>query len=170
MAEQSKQVKPAEKAGEIQRPRAAGRALSPFDEMERMMDRMFADFFPRSFLRPFGWPSVAAEWEPQVPRVDVVDREEDVLVRAELPGVQKKDLDVAIRDSAVTIKANVEREEKEEQGDYYRRERRRGSFARTVELPAEVDGTKAKASLKDGILELTLPKVERARAHHISIE
>lgn len=146
------------------------RTVTPFDEIERMMDRMFADFFPRSFLQPFGWRGTLAEWEPLIPRVDVIEKDDQVVVRAELPGVKKENLDVAIRDTMLTIKANTQSEEQEETGQYFRRERRTGSYSRTLTLPAVVESSKAKASFKDGILELTLPKAEHARAHRVQIE
>lgn len=164
MADERKQVKPAEKSG-VPRAAAPARALSPFDEMERMMDRLFVDFAQRGFLSPLTWRGRMADWEPQIPRVDVLEREDEVLVRAELPGVQKEGLDVAVRDNTLSIKADMQQEEEEEEGDYYRRELRRGAISRMLALPTEVDGSKAKATFKDGILELTLPKAEHARAH-----
>ncbi len=146
------------------------RALNPFEEMERM----FESFFPRGWLRPwrFDWPNwPAAEWaEARLPNVDVIDRDEEVVVRAELPGVDKKDLDVSLSENTVTIKGSTQREEKEEQGDYYRREISQASFARTVTLPAEVDGERAKATFKDGVLELVLPKREKAKRQSIKVE
>jgi len=170
MAEQRKQVTPSETGKEVQR-LSPMRTLSPLDEMDRMMDRMLETFMPRGFPRPFsGGYSDLATLENRMPRVDVIDRDNELLIRAELPGVSKKDLDVSVRDSAVTIKATTEQEQSEEKGDYYRRELSRGTFVRTVALPTEVDSEKAKANFKDGILELTLPKIERAKAHHLTIE
>jgi HSP20 family protein len=100
----------------------------------------------------------------------VIDRDEEVILRAELPGVDKKDLDVSMTDDAVTIRGSCRSEEKEEKGDYFRREVSTGSFSRTVALPADVDGEKAKASFKDGLLELTLPKVKKAMRKAIKVE
>lgn len=164
MANESK-----EKGREMQKA-GPGRPLSPYEEM----DRMFEGFFPRGWMRPFRWEWPAwAEmpaFEGRMPRVDVVDRDAEILVRAELPGVQKKDLDVSLTDNTVTIRATTEHEEKEEEGDYYRREISRGTFTRTVALPSEVDESKAKASFKDGILELTLPKMERAKRRTLQVE
>lgn len=164
-----------EKGKEIQKA-APARALGPFEDMERMMERMFeGSLFPRGWMLPFRWErplwrEVAAPFEGRVPSVDVVDREDEVVVRAELPGVEKKDLDVSMSDGTVTIKASTKHEEKEEKGDYYRCEISQGSFVRTVTLPAEVDGSKAKAKFKDGLLELTLPKVEKSKRHSISVD
>lgn len=154
---------------EIQRAVPA-RALSPFEEIDRIFDR----FFGRGWLRPwrFEWPAFPEISLPEVrvPNVDVIDRENEVVVRAELPGIDKKDLDVTVSEDSVTIKGESRREEKEEKGDYYRREISYGAFSRTIALPASVDGAKAKASFKDGILELTLPKVEPAKRHTVKVE
>lgn len=148
------------------------RALRPFEEMERLMERLTGDFPGRGWLRPWHleWPTWAEMPEFRMPKVDVIDRDEDVLIRAELPGVEKKDLEISTSDTSVTIKATTRHEEKEEEGDFYRCEISRGSFARTVALPAVVDSAKGKASLRDGVLELTLPKVDKAKRHTIAVD
>ena len=145
--------------------------LSPFDEMERL----FESRFPRGWLRPFDWewPSWAgkmAPFEGKSPSVDVIDRDDEVVVKAELPGVDKKDLDISVSNNTVTIKGSTSHEEKEEKGDYYRCEMSRGSYSRTLALPAEVDEDKAKAQFKDGILTLSLPKVKKARRRSVKVE
>jgi len=146
------------------------RALSPFEEM----DRMFDSFLRRGWMRPWRleWPSFPELTLPEMrmPKVDVIDRDNEVVVRAEVPGVDKKDIDISMSDGTVTIKGETRHEEKEEKGDYYRCEISHGAFARTVALPAEVDGTKAKANFKDGVLELTVPKLEKAKRHAIKVE
>jgi len=147
------------------------RALSPFEEM----DRMFEDFFPRGWMRPFRWewPSLgemAKPFDGKMPKVDVIDRDDEVVVKAELPGVEKKDLDVSVTETSVTIKGTTSHEEKEEKGDYYRCEISRGAYARTVALPSYVDADKAKASFKDGVLELKLPKVKKSKRRSIEIK
>jgi HSP20 family protein len=148
-------------------------ALSPFEEMEHMMERMFEGMFPRGWMRPFRWdrpllgefPSVQA-W---MPKVDLIDREDELVLRAEIPGVDKKDLDISLTRNAVTIKGQTSHEEKEEKGAYYRAELSRGTFTRTLILPADVDTEKAKAEFKDGILELAMPKVEKAKRRSIKL-
>ena len=147
------------------------RALSPFEEM----DRLFEDYFSRGWMRPFRWewPSLgemAKPFEGKMPKVDVIERDDEVVVKAELPGVDKKDLDVSVTENSVTIKGTTSHEEKEEKGDYYRCEISRGAYARTVALPSYVDADKAKASFKDGVLELKLPKVEKAKRRSIEIK
>lgn len=146
-------------------------ALSPLDEMERM----FEGFMSRHLLRPFHWewPSWGKSMnllEDRLPRVDIIDRADEVLVRAEMPGVDKKDIDVSLTDNTVTIKGSTYHELKGEEGDFYRSEMSRGSFARTLALPGDVDGTGAKATFKDGVLELSLPKAESSKRRSIKVE
>ena len=147
------------------------RALSPFEEM----DRFFEGFFPRGWMRPlrWEWPSwgeLPMPFEGKMPRVDVIDRDTEIVVRAELPGVEKQDVEVSTTENTVTIKGSTRREEKEEKGNYYRCEISRGSFSRTVALPGDVDSNKAKATFKDGVLELTLPKIEKSKRRTITVE
>src|SRR4030065_2717948 len=119
------------------------------------MDRMFDQYFRRGLMRPgrFEWPSFSelALPEMKLPKVDVIDRENEVVVKAEIPGVEKKDLDISLTESTVTIKGSTQREQKEEKGDYYRAEISRGAFTRTVSLPCEVDTNKAKATFNNGM-------------------
>jgi len=145
--------------------------LTPFDEMDRLFERVF----PRGWLRPFGWESpllseFAEPLEMRPPRMDVFDGEENVVIRAEVPGVDKKDLAITVNDTSATIKGKVMREAKEEKGEYYRCEIGSGEFSRTLMLPCAVDASKASAQLKDGVLELTLPKIEKSKRHTIRID
>ncbi|WP_455208918.1 Hsp20/alpha crystallin family protein [Kaarinaea lacus] len=147
------------------------RTLTPFEEI----DRYFENLFPRGWLRPtrWEWPvlhEVAAPFGGKLPKVDVVDREKEVLVRAEVPGVEKDKLDISVTETSITIKGTAHHEEKEEKGEYYRCETTHGEFARTVTLPAEVDSEHAKAKYKDGVLEITLPKVKKAHRRTVEIE
>lgn len=138
------------------------------------LDHFFDQFLRRNWLRPwrFEWPSFPELALPELkaPKVDVIDRDGEVLVKAEIPGVDRKDLDISVGDDSVTIKGETRTEEKEEKGDYYRCEISRGSFSRTVALPAAVDGGKASATFKDGVLELTLPKIKAAKRHKITVK
>jgi HSP20 family protein len=150
------------------------RMLTPFEEMDRLFERMWEGFGPR-WLRPLRseWPwgrEPELGMEYQMPRVDVVDREAEVLVRAELPGVEKKDLDVSVTEQTLTLRASAHREEVEEKGEYRRNEIVRGEYVRTLALPAAVDGEKARATFKDGLLELTLPKLEIHKRQRIAVQ
>jgi HSP20 family protein len=171
MSEENKQNEESkEKKGDLQRAEPS-RALSPFEEM----DRWFETSFPRGWMRPFrmewpGWGELGAPFEGRMPKVDVIDRDDKVVVRAEVPGVEKDDLDVSVSDNSVTIKGETKREEKEEKGDYYRCETSRGSFSRTVRLPSAVDSEKIKTQFKDGVLELKIPKKEKSKRRTIKID
>ena len=137
----------------------AAAAANPFEPMERFMQA----FMPFAWLRP--WMTM-----PPIPKLDVIDRDGSVLVRAEVPGVQKSHLEVEASDMAVTIKGEVQTHETRADADRYRiAETSRGTFERTVRLPTDVDSTKARATFKDGVLEVFLPKVDRSRSHHVKL-
>jgi HSP20 family protein len=167
MAEQQKTEVQVAKAGEVQK--APSRLMRPYEEMERLFD----DFFSRGWLRPFRWerlPELTLPWEGRIPKLDVIDRDDEVVVRAEVPGVAKENIEISVTGNLFTIKGQTKREEKEEKGDYYRCEVSQGSFSRTVTLPADVNEAGAKAQLKDGMLEVSLPKVEKAKKRAIKID
>jgi HSP20 family protein len=141
------------------------RPVSPFGEV----DRLFDSFFGRRWPLGFGWDLPFAERSELGPSVDIIDRDDEVVVRAGLPGFKKEDIEISVSGNLLTISGETGSEEKEEQDDYYRSEISHGAFSRTLALPVEVDESKAKASMKDGMLELTLPKIERARRRTITI-
>ena len=148
------------------------RTMTPWDEM----DRWFDEFGRRGWLHPVSWEwprfmEAVTPFEGRMPKVDLIDRETEIVVRAELPGVTKDDLEVTLTEGTVTIEAHTEEEKKEEEeGKYYRREMSRGEFRRTLGLPTEVDEDKAMASFTDGILELTLPKLEKTPKRTVRVE
>ncbi len=131
------------------------------------MEDFFENFFPRRWMEgfePFAWrkpfwPETESKFD-FLPNVDIIDKDDELLVRAEMPGVKKDDLDVTIAGDRLTLQAKREFEEKEEKDDFFRHEMAYGQLFRTVRLPVEVYGEKAKADLKDGIVEIHLPKVE----------
>ncbi|MBP1150657.1 MULTISPECIES: Hsp20/alpha crystallin family protein [Methylocaldum] len=153
---------------EVTQPQA-GQFLSPLDELEQWFDEV-----RRNWMQPFffgrGWPERESVFGGRVPRVDVIDREPELLVRAELPGVSKENLDVSLQDNTLSIRATTRREEEEEKGQFYRRELSRGEFQRTIRLPCPVEGDKVKANFKDGVLELTIPKVATSKRKSIKVE
>lgn len=163
-------VEPITKEQEVLKSTSA-RILSPFTEMEQM----FKDHFPRNWLHPFQWErpqwgEITSPFAGKLPHVDIIDRDNEILVRAELPGIDKKDLDVSMTDNTVTIKGSTCHEGKEEKGDYYRCETSRGSFSRTIPLPSIVDNARTKTTFKDGVLELTVPKVEKSKRRNIHVD
>lgn len=149
------------------------RRMSPWDEMERW----FGDFGRRGWLQPFNmdWPTELegrAPFEGKCPKVDLIDRKKEVFIRAELPGATRDNVEVSVTDQHVTITAKTEHEEKqgEEDGKYYRHEISRGEYQRTLALPETVDGEKAKATFKNGVLELTLPKTKKTPRRTVKVE
>lgn len=151
------------------------RSLIPFEEMERSMEKMFDRFFHHGWMNPFrepetlfpAWPEFSRE---RMPRVDVIERDGEVFVRAEVPGYAKDDLNISLTEDTVTLSGKTRREEKEEKGSYHRMEIHSGEFSRTLHMPAGIDGAKANAKFKDGVLELTLPKLRKSERHTVKIE
>ena len=141
-----------------------------FDEHDHWFDDLFprrwwSGFLPEQSLRG-RWP----QRHPGMPKVDVVDQDKQLVVRAEIPGVDRDNLDVSVADNLVTIRGRSHHEEAKEEGVYFHREISHGEFERTVALPGEVDADKARARFENGILELTLPKVNEVRRRQIKVE
>jgi HSP20 family protein len=175
MAEENINVKGKQAAGapstQSMQKAHASRVLGPLDEMDRLFDRMLASNWLHPLRREWpAWAERMVPFEGKTPRVDIIDREAEVVIRAEVPGVKKEDLDVSLNDNTVTIRGTSKQEETEEKGEYCRREMSYGEFTRTLALPADVDRAKAKAIFKDGVLELTLPKAETAKRSSVRIE
>jgi HSP20 family protein len=102
--------------------------------------------------------------------VEVSDTAEAVMVKVQVPGIKKDDLQLTITENALTVKGEMKEEEKKEDKNYHRQEFRYGAFVRNIPLPAPVQAEKATAQLKDGILEITMPKSAPAQVKQISIE
>jgi HSP20 family protein len=140
--------------------------------MEQDMERMFHEFWRRPFLSPWEqerwWPGRALSL--QVPAVDVYEDKDDVVVKAEVPGLSKDDLEVDLAESVLTIRGEKKKEEEIKEKNFYRSERSSGSFSRSLELPAEVKTDQAKATFKDGILEIRIPKTEEAKKKSFKVK
>ena len=136
------------------------RALSLFDEMEQWAERMMP-------WRPFRFDRQL--WA-NMPAIDILDREADVLVRAAVPGFTKDDIEVTTTNDAVTIRGKTRKTEETKEDEYYRREMHYEDFLRTVHLPSQVDDSKAKATFKDGVLEVELPKVAVSKRNTLKID
>ena len=102
--------------------------------------------------------------------LDVVEQDDELLVRASIPGVKVDDIDVSIENRVLTIKAETKTEAEHKEGGYLVRERRSGSFLRSLRLPESVDADKAKTSYNDGVLTVNLPKAESKKAKHLKVE
>jgi HSP20 family protein len=125
--------------------------------MEREMDRMM-----RRFFRPFA--EIEEAEGVRIPSVDVSETESEVLVKAEIPGIKKEDLNIEVLPDTLRLSAQLSREREEgKEGTYHLRERVWGRFERSIPLPAEVKVDDVKASLHEGVLEVRLPKMEPAK-------
>jgi HSP20 family protein len=147
------------------------RPVSPFEsDFDRFFDRFFEDF-PRfrvpSLLRPERL--FPAPLGLRTPAVDIFEDKNDVVVKAELPGIGKEEVEVSVTDNAVTLKGEKRRKEEVKEQDYHRIERSYGAFVRTVGLPAEVKASEATAKFSDGVLEIRIPKSEAAKRSVVKV-
>ena len=140
-----------------------------FRELERRLDDVFSDNWGISSRWELPELSRLYKMKITTPRVDVVDRDDDILVRADVPGVKKENLDITLTDNTITIKGKTSEEKKEEKGDYFRSETLKGSFSRTMYLPSDVDGNRAESTIKNGMLEVVVPKLEKARRIKVEV-
>jgi HSP20 family protein len=141
--------------------------VSPFEEMERWFgDFMSRPFFPPMWAPRFHFPQMQA----LSPSIDVYEESDAVVVKAELPGIGKENVEVNISDNVVTISGEKKSQEKVERKDYHLVERTYGSFSRSVRLPGEVVSDQAKATFENGVLEVRIPKTEAAKQKKRKIE
>ncbi len=147
---------------------------NPFKEIDRMskdMDRLWDQVFPasRRFLKELPVKALL-ERDTAPPAIDIIERPEAVVIRAEMPGVDKENIDISLQENALTISGKIEEDKEEKKEDFYYSERSYRSYSRTVELPCKVNSEKIKAGLKNGILTVTLPKAEDVKAKKITVE
>jgi HSP20 family protein len=137
----------------------------PFREMmviRNARDRMFDGDLA---LAPSSWRSF--NWSVAL---DVVENDDEFVIKASLPGINPDDLEITFIDGKLTIKGEVTEEEKVEEARYHLRERRFGSFSRSIKLPSGIDSEKIDAKYESGVLELHLPKVEEVKPKKITIK
>lgn len=150
---------------------APWRPFTDIGRWEREMERVFDDFLGRR-VRPLwddkGW-SVKDLGIP-APAIDLYEEKDEIVAKAELPGIEKDAIQVNVTDHLLTIKGEKKKEEETKEKNFYRSERSYGSFIRSVELPADVHGEKARASFKNGVLEIRLPKTEEAKKKEVKVK
>lgn len=140
----------------------------PFKELTTIQDRI-----NRLFDENIGrvrFPDIelaAGSWHPAV---DIFETKDNVVLKAELPGVEKKDFSIEVKDNLLTLKGERKFEKETREENYYRMERAYGSFSRSFTLPTTVDKDKVKAKFKDGVLEVTIPKTEAAKPKQINVD
>jgi HSP20 family protein len=133
-----------------------------FPSFREEMDKVFEDFFSTA-----GFPSLREEaWTPAI---DVQETRNDIIVTMDAPAINPKDISITVVEDKLTVKGERKREKELKEEDYYKTERVYGSFQRIVSLPAGVVGAKAKATYKDGVLRIAIPKSQKAVPKEIKI-
>jgi len=135
--------------------------ISIREEMNRLFDDFFSSWLP---VRRRGL--LEGEWSPSV---DIAETDENIVVKAELPGIKQDDVDITITNDVLTLKGEKKEEKEIKRENYHRIERSYGGFQRSISLPTGVQADKAKASYRDGVLTITVPKVEEAKPKSIKI-
>lgn len=154
---------------------------APLSSLREEIDQLFDQFSSGWLFDPFGrrrrsasrlYRPAAVEWMNRVPAIDVVDKEKEMQLRAELPGMDENDIDVRLSDGALTISGEKkeEREEGEEEGSYYVSERRYGAFRRSIPIPDGIDHNNVEARFRKGVLTIYLPKTAEAQEKSKKIE
>jgi HSP20 family protein len=149
------------------RPRWGVIPWRPFREMEEM-ERRFEDIFGHPFL-PAVWRRLPVEERGWAPAIEVFEREDKFVVKAEIPGMKEEDIDVSVVGDTLTIKGERKAESEVKEEDYYCCERSYGGFFRSITLPSTVDARKIEADYENGILEVSLPKAAEVKPKKISI-
>lgn len=126
------------------------------------MDRLFDD----AFMRPSSL--ISSDW--QAPAVDMYQTNDEIVIKATLPGIKADDVQISVTGEVLTLKGEVKREEETKEKTYHIREQRWGVFERTIMLPTDVVADKAKADFEDGILTISLPKAEQVRPKTITVK
>jgi len=138
---------------------------NPFTDIRDLrddVDRVFNGFFGHLIE-----PDTTEAWYPAV---DIYEEKDNFVIKADLPGIKQEDIKVSLNNNTLTLKGERKVETEEKHKGYYRTERSYGEFYRAFQLPAEVDSEKIKAKYKDGILEIDVPKSEKAKPKEISIK
>jgi HSP20 family protein len=163
-AKQDKNIAPARTGG-------SSGEWTPFESLRREVDRLFDDF------HPFGrWPSIRrmtssgqSSW-PVAPAMDLVERDNEYEITAELPGIDEKDVELKVANRTLTIKGEKNEQKEEKEKDYYLSERRYGSFQRSFQLPENADQDKIEAHFSKGVLTVTVPKAAGAKSSEKKID
>ncbi len=150
--------------------------VEPWDDFRRfeeMMNRMFENFWggPTSRrLLPSGERGAVVPAEHREPFIDLIESDKEIIATAEMPGLEKQDIKINIAEDWLEISAETKHEEKKEEKGYIYRERRSGSYYRAVSLPSAVDPDNSKATYKNGVLEIKMPKTEIKKKTPLMIE
>jgi HSP20 family protein len=139
----------------------------------REFDRNLHQLWRRP-MSSFGWPEMfrvrEGEFEFQIPAIEIFDEKDDLVVKVELPGMKKEDLEINLSGDVLTIRGEKKKEKEVKEKGYYYSERSYGTFQRSIDIPEKVLSDKVSASFKDGVLEVRLQKSEEAKRKEINIK
>jgi len=130
--------------------------------LRRSMDRVFDELLMRTPRR-----ATPKEWEPSI---EMFETNTEVIVRAELPNIDPKKVEITVTEGTVTLRGETKHEEEQKERNYFYRELLYGAFTRTMKLPTDVKGTEAKAVYKDGVLEVKIPKAEHVKPIPVKVQ
>lgn len=151
--------------------RGVPRTVWPFTQN---MEEFFENFFNRGWMEPLGlrrsfMPEFEGPMAMRYPLIDMIDKDDFLFVRAELPGIKKEEIELTLTEEGLTIMVDRELKEEEKAERFYRCELAHGALERTVMFPVEVDLDKAKAELKEGVLEVKIPKAKKVKRHVLKV-
>jgi HSP20 family protein len=130
-----------------------------FGDVPARFQRLFDDFFPQATLEEFGW----------TPAIDIIEKDGELLLTAELPGMKKEDVQLEIADNMLILKGEKKEEKEKKEGAYGVFERNYGAFERSFTLPHSVELEKVSADFENGVLKVHLPKTEKAQGRRVEI-
>jgi len=141
--------------------------IRELEEMRRNLDKLFGEYG-----EPVSRQNLISKGAPAslVPSIDIFERKGDIVLRIDLPGIEKEQIDLSITKDTLTLKAEAKKDEEIKPEDYYVQERSLGTYIRTVQLPQNIDAAKAKATFKNGVLEIIFPNKEEAKAAEIKVD
>jgi HSP20 family protein len=145
--------------------RSVSPAINPFGSLQREIDRLFEDF-TRGI-------EVASQAQVNlVPSIDVTETDKEIVITAEMPGLERKDVDISVEDNVLTIRGEkkIESQKDDKDKNYHLSERSYGMFYRMLQLPAGVDPSKIQATMSNGVLKITIPKPARSEAKKIEVK
>lgn len=139
------------------------RPLREIEDIERRLEELFERPWPP-------WGRAAEEEKGWMPALDVFEKEDKLVVKAELPGMKEEDIEVSVSGDTLNIKGEKKSESEVKEENYYRSERSYGSFFRSVPIPSTVDAKKIEANYEDGVLEVTLPKIATEKPKKVAVK
>ncbi len=138
-------------------------SANPFLALQREVNNLFDDFFSPA-------PFETKDWNMGFPQVDIKETDKELKISAELPGLTEKDIEVLISEDLLTIQGEKREEKEDKKENYYSSERYYGSFKRQIRLPEAVTADKVQAKFKNGVLDITIPKSEKAQKGKKKVE